>query len=421
MQQFIDHLGPKYRISKRYRVTTKSVHRKPWDKITERLKLNNFYSHFAVEIMLFFILIFAVGTNLSIKANYGESKGSNRSLFFSYLKSNPSLNNKLVDAYESVNLKLSQSYSLVPQVLAAQVISKTQTETVQEKTPLATLSGSTLLKPNPAESLAMTDPKKDIEQYEVRGGDTLGQIAAKHNLSINTVLWANNLSEKSLIRPGTQLAILPTDGVMHIVKSGETISGIAKLYGLTSEEDVEQIFADNEIEHEELIQIGEELFIRNGEKKATTPQPTPQRKEYLANLKKNDTKQVQIPSDYKGANGDFLWPVPNTRKISQYASRKHMGLDIPCRGGCMAVASADGIVELAGWQTGYGYTIVINHGNGTKTRYAHAQELVVTAGDTVTAGQNVLIIGSTGRSTGPHLHFEIKINGTLKNPLDYLK
>ena len=84
------------------------------------------------------------------------------------------------------------------------------------------------------------------------------------------------------------------------------------------------------------------------------------------------------------------------------------------------VAADDGIVELAGWQKSYGYTIVINHGSGRKTRYGHASNLLVSAGDQVVKGQIIMISGSTGRSTGPHLHFELLINGVRVNPLKYV-
>ncbi len=380
------------------------------EKIREFLKhqkLNN-CSHFAVEILLLVILAFTVGVNLFLKTNLSQAKISDGSMFFAYLKNNPHLNDKLLEAYESVNLELSQNHNLVKQVLAASTKAKDMGLEHTAQIPLPTLSGSTLLKPNPASSAGLL-PKQDIQVYQVRGGDTVARIATAYGVSVNTILWENNLTSSGAIRPGQELKILPTSGVKHTVKEGETISSIAKKYGV----DAEDILEYNEIEIEEHIVPSEEIIIPNGVKK--TP-PTPARQKYLADLQKEDYKKIEVPADYQGTGHELIWPEPAGSRISQYFSSRHRAIDIPCRN-CQIVAAADGIVELSGWQKGYGNTIVINHGNGIKTRYGHASALIVNAGDTVAQGQAIMISGSTGRSTGPHLHFEVKINGQLVNPL----
>lgn len=379
------------------------------------IKINKFYSHFAVEFMIFLILIFMVGVNLGIQTNSKDTKTANKSLFFNYLKNHSDFNPKLVDAYESVNLRLSQNHSMIKQVLAAQTVYKEDGTTNIPDTMLPTMAGSTLLKPNPAESTSM--PKRDIQEYVVKSGDTLSTIAARYNVSVATVAWANNLSENSTIKPGAELEILPTNGVKHTVKEGDTISAIAKKYGLTDEEGIEGILAANDLEGEDLIMPGDELVIPGGAIKPP-PAPSPSKPKSLARPTPN---RYQVPDDYAGGAGNLLWPVPATHRISQYASRRHMALDIPCRGDCLAVASADGIVELAGWQAGYGNTIIINIGGGRRIRYAHAEKLLVSAGESVVAGQPVIIVGNTGRSTGPHLHYEVKVGGILKNPLPFVQ
>jgi len=280
--------------------------------------------------------------------------------------------------------------------------------------PLPTLSGSALLKPNPPSSdLFITKRDVEVQKYEVKPGDSVGAIADAFNVSVDTIKWENNMSTANpVIKPGEILTILPTNGVKHVIKEGETISGLAKKYGV----DAESIFEYNEIEIEELIIAGEEIIIPNGIK---TAPPTRERQQYLADLNKNDYKKIEVPADFQGSGSGLIWPLPAGHRISQYASRKHMAIDLPCRD-CQVTAAGDGIVEQAGWKTGYGNMVMINHGNGLKTLYAHGKELLVNAGDSVAQGQSIMISGSTGRSTGPHLHFEVRVNGALQNPLSFV-
>lgn len=361
------------------------------------------YSRFVTELFLLFIAVAAIATNFSYRTSSTVPVAASQSLLFSFLKQNPEANPKLVDAFESVNLKLENTHTFTKQILAA-----SKKGEIENVAPLPTLSGSALLKPNPAGSSA-AGIKKDIEVYQVKNGDTVGRIAATYGVTVDTIVWENNLTSAGLIKPGQELKILPTSGIKHIVQIGETISGIAKKYGV----DAEDILEFNEIEIVEHIFPGEEIIIPNGIKKSP---PTPQRQQYLADLQKEDYKKVEVPSDFQGSSAGYVWPLPAARRLSQYFSSKHRAIDVPCRD-CSVVAAAAGIVELAGWQTGYGNTIVVNHGNGVKTRYAHGKQLLVSAGDNVEQGQQVMISGSTGRSTGPHLHFEVKVNGQLVNPL----
>lgn len=382
-------------------------------------KLRLFWAHFAVELLLLTILIAALGTNLILRTNSGfRAEAKNRSLFFILVKNRPHLNPKLVEAYETVNVKLTNQTLFLPasrQVLAATTLEKNGNPTDQ-KTVLPTLAGTALLKPNPASSNSPLLPKKDTEVYQVRGGDTVARIASSFGVSIETILWENNLTAAGLIRPGQELNILPVSGVKHLVKEGETVSGIAKKYGLTDDEDLETILEYNGIEIEEHVFPGEEIIIPGGIKK--TP-PTPKRRQYLADLQKEDYQKIEVPADYQppSGGGGLLWPLPSAHRLSQRFWSRHRGIDIPCRD-CSIIAAAEGIVELSGWQRSYGYTIVINHGAGLKTRYAHGGKLLVSAGQSVASGQAIMISGSTGRSSGPHLHFEVKKNGQLVNPLN---
>lgn len=383
-----------------------------FSRFWKKIRNFRFYSsHLAVEFLLLAIMIFTVAVNIFLRNNFAKASESNRSLFFDYLKDNAHYNEQLVDAYESVSLKLSGRVNLTEQILASSTKEK-ESANPSPAPPLPTLSGSALLKPNPATSSGLA-PKQDIEVYEVKTGDTVAEIAASHGISIQTVLGENNLSDASVIRPGQKLTILPTTGVRHVIKQGETISEIATKYSVDDAEVLEY----NGYESEDLIFVGEELIIPNGTKKQPA---TPQRQQHLADLKKEDYQKVDVASDYQGSGSGLAWPLPGTGRISQYASRRHMALDIPCRD-CQVVSAADGIVEQAGWKKGYGNMALVNHGNGIKTLYAHGKSLSVSAGDAVSQGQTIMISGNTGNSSGPHLHFEVKINGQLTNPLQSVK
>lgn len=365
------------------------------------------YTHFVTEILMLLILVAAASSNILDRTSTLGLQPYNQSVLFSMLKKNPEMNLKLVEAYESINMKLADNSSFTKQILAASNKGSVDAKSV----PLPTLSGSALLKPNPP-GMQTSGIKRDIEVYYVQNGDTVARIASAYGVSVDTVLWENNLTAKSLIRPGQELKILPTTGIKHVVKAGETISGIAKKYAV----DAEDVIEYNNIEIEEHIFPGEEIIIPNGIKRAP---PTPQRQQYLAELQKEDYRKVDVPADYQGGSSGLVWPLPAATRLSQSYWSRHRAIDVPCRD-CTIVAAGAGIVELAGWQKGYGNTIVINHGNGMKTRYAHGKQNLVAAGDNVDQGQAIMISGSTGRSTGPHLHFEVKVNGNLVNPMSYL-
>ena len=376
------------------------------------VKLNNYHSHFAVEFFLLVVLMLTVGANLFIRANASLAKISERSLLFVYLKNHPERNEKLVQAYESVNHTVT-SMSAVRQVLAA-TTAGADDASHDSHMPLPTQSGQALVKPNPSSS-GSPSPNHDVQVYQVRGGDTVSRIAAAYGVSESTITIENKLASADSIKPGQDLVILPTSGVKHVVKDGETLEAIAKKYNV----ELEDVLEYNEIEIENVIQPGEEIIVPNATVK--TP-PTPERQQYLAKLKKPDNyQQVEVPGDYQGSGSGLIWPLPGAHRLSEKCVRRHQGIDSPCNN-CQVVAASDGIVEIAGYQkNGYGNTILINHGGGLKTRYGHAWTLFVSAGERVEQGQVIMLSGSTGRSSGPHLHFEVRVNGAAKNPLSYVK
>ncbi len=253
--------------------------------------------------------------------------------------------------------------------------------------------------------------RTEIVDYEIQSGDTVSSIAYKFGLKTNTVLWANNLSSFSLIRPGNTLVILPTDGVLHTVKSGENLSILAQRYDVDSQEisNYNNISANTIAINQRLIIPGATRLRAPVRTVAVTSTPTP-----------TPSATPNSPAPVPSADGKMIWPTDGHR-ITQYFSWRHNGLDVANKTGTPIYASEAGVIEFSGWSTGYGNNIIIDHGGGKKTRYAHMSKMFVTVGQRVASGEHIAAMGSTGWSTGPHLHFEVIINGTRQNPLNYIR
>jgi len=258
--------------------------------------------------------------------------------------------------------------------------------------------------------------------HVVQQGDTVGAIAKKYGISVNTILWANGLTARSLLRLGQELTVLPVSGVLHEVKRGETLGAIAKKY----DSDVDKILAANLVKSPTAIQIGQKLVIPDG-RPAAAPAPAPRPSAPAATPPRlGDVRDVFRPPEEappsRTIDGiEIVWPT-NQKRINQYYKWKHTGIDINGTLQDATYAVDAGIVTFAGWNSsGYGNMILIDHGNGMVTRYAHHSKLYVKTGDQVTKGQTIGMVGSTGRSTGPHLHFEIYMNGKRVNPLEYYR
>lgn len=256
--------------------------------------------------------------------------------------------------------------------------------------------------------------RDEVVEYLVQAGDTISSIASSFKLNVNTILWENNLTARSLIKPGSKLTILPSNGIRHTVTKNENLNKIANKYSV----DAQKIIDSNDIEPDTALKIGQKLFIPGGKKIVESSSVIG--KTYTGttiNQGSNQNNGNQKPA-YTG--GKLLWPTVGAR-ITQYYSWSHKGLDIANKTGTPLYASEDGTVERAGWNNGYGYNVVINHGGGLKTLYAHASKLHVKAGEKVSRGDIVANMGSTGWSTGPHIHYEVILNGVKQNPLNYIK
>lgn len=250
--------------------------------------------------------------------------------------------------------------------------------------------------------------------YEVKEGDTLSEIAEQFDISQNTIRWENNISG-STIKVGQKLNILPVTGVKHVVKKGDTLSGIANKYDAS----LEDMLIFNGLTKDSSIKIGDIIFVPNGVMVST-----------VSSSKNSTSSGTSSYSNTKAPAGYYIRPAVG-RITSPYGSRKggfHYGVDIGNSRGTPIVAAASGkVVKVVNYcKEGdsscggrYGNYVVIEHPNGTKTRYAHLSTVLVSVGQSVNQGELIAKMGNTGRTTGPHLHFEVILsNGsTVKPPI----
>ncbi len=254
--------------------------------------------------------------------------------------------------------------------------------------------------------------RTQIETHIVQQGETVGTIAQMYGISIDTLLASNRI-RLSLIHPGDKLRILPTNGIAYIVKRGDTLKKIATTY----KSDPQRILDMNGLSNAAALAIGDEIILPDGKI------PPPPRQIIISRAGSSS-----IPAAPARKGDRFVWPTA-ARRITQYYGAwewgtRHTGVDIAGPVGTPIYAADDGVVISSGWNTGgYGNMIIVDHGSGWFTRYGHSSKLLVHAGDTVVKGQPISLMGSTGRSTGPHLHFEIMTRDVHHriNPLGYIR
>ncbi len=227
-----------------------------------------------------------------------------------------------------------------------------------------------------------------IVRHVISRGDCLWNIAKKYHVSMETIIAMNDLASARLLRPGQVLEIPDTDGTYVVIKKGDTISGVCKKY----EVDLTELVNANPGVDVAALRLGQKLFVPG--------------------------------TEALGQLFRFGWPV-HGRISSRYGRRyhpifhrhmNHTGIDIAARHGTPIRSALSGIVKFAGWKTGYGNTVVVEHPNGYETLYGHCSKLLVKRGDTVKKGEQIAKVGSTGVSTGPHIHFEVRENKKRMNP-----
>lgn len=253
-----------------------------------------------------------------------------------------------------------------------------------------------------------TKNRGNVITYTVEKGDTISTIAKKFDISEDTIRWENSLATDDL-SIGDSLKILPVTGIAHKVEKGESIYTIAKKYSADAQSIVD--FPTNDFVNPETFSLveGQILIVPGGTVPSEKPVTARQQVEIAGGT---------VPVSHGG------WFFPVSGLITQYASWYHMALDIAGSVGTPVYAAHSGTVirvSVGTYDMGYGTNIWINDGDGIETHYAHLNTVNVGAGQAVIGGQSVIgTRGNTGRSTGPHTHFEIQVNGRLVNPLSYV-
>ena len=301
-----------------------------------------------------------------------------------------------------------------------------------------------------SEGDTVTTPTNDtISQYTVKAGDSLSQIAENYGVSVNTILWANNITDPSTIKEGTVLVILPVSGIQHTVRSGETLSSIALKFGANAG-DIAQF---NGISATGALTAGSTIIIPGGELSSSSNTSSSKTKSQSSSDKTTDssntkekkssksdsTTNVSVSNSsgsssgkmdysdesgnpYRGGGGPampgfFTNPLPGA--ILTQGLHGLDAVDLGAHTGTPILAAANGTVlisRMGGWNGGYGNYVILDNGHGIETLYAHMSDTKAQVGDKVSAGQVIGYVGMTGDATGPHLHFEVR---GAQNPFSY--
>ncbi|MFA4931058.1 MAG: M23 family metallopeptidase [Patescibacteria group bacterium] len=287
---------------------------------------------------------------------------------------------------------------------------------------IAIIQDSYLDKVNSPVTTVSDISRKNVIVHIVKADETLWSIADKYQLSTDTIEWSNGMDNSGVVIEGQELYIIPMNGIYYTVAEGDNLSSIAEKY----KSDVEEIKKWNDVGNG--ISAGQKIILPGGQ---VPPPPAPVTVVNNSSNSNNSSYNYTAAPDYSAApggagTGQFGWPTSGMT-ITQYFGATsfnpwHTGIDIDSRSGWDIFASDSGTVTTAvyGWGGGYGNHVIIDHGNGYQTLYGHLSALDVSVGQYVSQGQRIGTMGSTGWSTGPHLHFEIRYGGSYLNPLNYL-
>lgn len=352
------------------------------------------YSLFIIEYSKakFFIFSHLFESNKNVVVKSVLIKRGRRNRFFSHT---------------SAMLVLSLGALISPFVSDSSLFSKNNTQVLAQEV-LGT--EDSLVTNDVFETQVSEKPRDEIIIYTVQNGDTISTIADKFAVTEDTIKWQNNL-KNDRITAGDQLEILPVAGVAHKVKRGDTVYTIADKYQANAQGIVD--FPFNDFANPQTFSLieGQMIIVPEGIKPEERPSgPAVVRRRFIATG----------PVNVTGAG--FTWPVQGT--LNQGYAWYHRAIDIGNPVGTPIVAAHSGTVSevyTSGWHGGYGIHVLISGDNGYTTLYAHMNGVNVSPGDKVSAGSSVVgWIGMTGRTTGPHLHFEIRSSAGLLNPLSFL-
>lgn len=261
--------------------------------------------------------------------------------------------------------------------------------------------------------------------YVVQAGDSFHSVGERFGLTARTVRLANRMALGDRLKPGQQITITPGDGAMYACQAGETGKDLAERYSMT----VAALSAANPGVHMEKLPAGAKLFIP-GAQDIRLPKPKAHEEDFRGYRNDHNDgsreRRLEISrsliGEFGNRVGSLSWPaagqVSSPFGIRGYSF--HPGMDICNVAGTPVHAAKAGTVIAAGWSSGYGYAVDIDHGGGIVTRYGHCSRLLVHAGQQVAVGEEIALMGSTGFSTGPHCHFEVRIQGRAVNPASFL-
>lgn len=258
--------------------------------------------------------------------------------------------------------------------------------------------------------------RSDFTEYKIREGDSVGSLANRFGVTVNTILWANDLTSKSYIKPGDTLSIPPYSGYTVEVKDGDTLQKLAAKHEGDFDATLEAL------EGNEIIPVGSKIVIADGQPYIPPP-PTPVQTAYAGSSgsSANLFQQRNLPAGVTA--GNLNWPVGCRNTPSTYYGHG-LARDIACPSGTPIYAAEAGTAYIrnsGGYGGGYGNYVDVVHGGGMTTRYAHMSAFNISSGQAVSRGQVIGFVGSTGRSSGPHVHFEVQINGVRQEPLNYIR
>jgi len=251
-----------------------------------------------------------------------------------------------------------------------------------------------MVEPCPDQQVTGTPGTPEITTYTVKQGDTLWEIARMYGTDVESLAAINDITARDYLQPGQRVTVLSTPGLLCKVRPGDTLWGISSTYGVP----VNEIMEANNLESTQLA-VGQVLVLPGAKPGA------------VATARAASLSSQPVPG--------FAWPL-NGRITSPFGrrwGRMHEGIDIAAAHGTEVKAARAGVVTFAGWYGGgYGNTVVLDHGDGISSVYAHLSRVSVNRDSSVFQGQVLGNVGSTGFAFGPHLHFEIRVNGVPQNP-----
>ncbi len=238
------------------------------------------------------------------------------------------------------------------------------------------------------------------QSYRIQKGDTLCKISKQYNVSLKSLMASNQMDENTILEVGYPLRIPIAQAAIHVVVPGDTMFDLAGRYGI----DLETLASANADQNLDFLEVGDLLHI-----------PTA-----------NNIRVAQVtsqPSRSLSTSKLMKWPIEGTI-TSSFGWRKagyHHGIDIANKIGTPIRAAAAGTVSFTGYKSVYGLTVIIDHPDGKQTLYAHAQKTFVSKGEQVKQGQTIAAVGMTGVTTGPHVHFEVRVGSKVSDPISYLR